>query len=754
MKSLDERKTKTRPFEMEPLKPHHIQPQVNSSNVESSAPSQLFNDNNDRAKPGKPVTPPKPFVHSKPAVASKPLVPSKPVSPNKPVSPSKPVSPNKPVSPTKTITTGIPVFPPKPVSPNEHASPSKPELVHKPVSPKPVIPVKPVSKKTPPPPKPKTFKIDTNNNKGSRGTGTPPRQSDGESVSLNHIDAQTKEELTREVPQGFSNIVSAFETSSKNGAVTYAVPDMTKKSPRQPEKRPEVPPKIYTSASPSTETSGRTPSPNKASVLTPPPIGASARIPSPQESSIPAASPTRPIAQTPSPKEFISTPSAKPSYVRTPSPSDPSIRTPSPKGSIVPELSQDSPRDVLPDSPYEDPGPPDFKPPPPPFQQIPHQREEVADLGVSQEKTSNFKPPTLNTPPPPGVLGNELCLPSKGNSPQERRISPPPDFKSELSEKLSHELLAPKVVDKSYSSVDVVSSIPRKPLRLANSEYEEVIPRGPLPKRSPHKNSTGTPPPKPPPYNANKGNASAQCNGSTGTPPQKPLPYNSGTDMAVPPPYKSNTGIPLPPEDWTSDDDPVVVSSPRYPLSGSPRLSSAQLVSNALRNSRSTTPPTPPRRTSSSTSPVPLSPRDTGKPPPPPRTTSMKDASMNIDDIIARALSPDMKPNYDLDDIPVRDTGPAIAPPPTFGHDAVSPFDIPPSPPHEPPPSLPIDSYSYDLPSPSSEHVTRPRVNGYSGEWDDDDDDLMLTPPLPPSNKYGLSDGRMKPLVPPLRKHR
>lgn len=616
----------------------------------------------------------KPVVSPKPTVSTKPVVPAKPVTQVKPSETTKPTVPAKPV-PTK------PVLSDKPV---ETIKPVKPEITKKPQAP-------------PPKPKPYAFhlaqnKSDSNNNLNKNNQKqNVAKDSPQETPLLRNLETESREEESRKIPRGFSNILSSFESNAKDEKpldVLYAKPDMSKKTPKQLTPVENVP---------VTLTCPRSDEMNRQDKQIPP-------IPSREQDEI--------------------------------------------------------------SSPYTDPGPPSFKPPPPPISPENQQDSRQAFQTASEPPKSEPKPaPASSLTPPPQFLSGSPRYTGLG-------LDEADDFKGN-----QRSLLVSPAVDLSYSSVDVVTSIPQKP--VDNLDYEDVEPR------------FTTPPPKPAPYKSQTQAVSAEKQLDT-------ITTGSTADRG---------------HDKLKDDD-FVLGSPRQPIagSGSLRLSSAQLVANALkapipselknlsdsqgmdtRGSKTESPPSPSvNRWSNTSFGAPYKP----KPPPPPRSSSIKDLTKSepdtdIDQIIARALSPDMKPKLEIDDIPVRDTDISlpqsaefspksdskilnnkvldvntasnsfgVVPPPSwYDIDSVptldmSEFDLescvtPPPPPSDPPPSLPIhNSVNLDM----SSYEIDGLVNGCN------DEDSIPPPPLPPSDKYTLdertNDDMMKPLVPPLRKFR
>lgn len=447
----------------------------------------------------------------------------------------------------------------------------------------------------------------------------------------------------------------------------------------------------------------------------------------------------------------------------------------------VEELNPPTPPQVQEDisSFYTDPGPPSFKPPPPPLslenqEDARHALHTASELPKAEPKQA--LPNGGSLPPPSEFMAGSSRYAGLGLDDDSK------DNQNSLS-------VTPPV-DLSYSSVDVVTSIPQKPVDYL--DYEDVEPRF----------MKITPPPKPLPY---KGKIQAVT-----------MDKQFGSTI---------TGSTADGQHDESKDDEFVLGSPRQPIagSGSLRLSSAQLVANALKApipsklknlsdsqgidtsmSKRYNPSSP--SVSSRLSHTSIGSPQKPKPPPPPRSTSIKDLTKDeteadIDRIIARALSPEMKPKFELDDIPVRDTNFSpksntrdlddkvfevdsykgsfadqlpvqqdsnlftVVPPPSWHdtHDVppldLSEFDLessitPPPPPSDPPPSLPIHTYvNLDMPS----HDIDGLVNGCKEV--SDDEDSVPPPPLPPSDKYGTLDERitdemMKPLVPPLRKLR
>ncbi|EDO48372.1 predicted protein [Nematostella vectensis] len=339
------------------------------------------------------------------------------------------------------------------------------------------------------------------------------------------------------------------------------------------------------------------------------------------------------------------TSSGKPPYVyakpdmskKTPKPVKPALKEKAePSPPPPPRLYEDEPT-----SPNVDPGPPTFKPPDPPTaaKTLPSSiksstqpiKSSTQSSKRSQSEYQDTGPPNFKPPPPPGSHKHG-SLPLPLEDPLIKgRFTPPPEFQSD-GNTMGYTEVFPKVSPKSndhsgqhsevvphpmitpYSSVDVASSTP--PPANFDNDYEEVVVR---------------------------------------KKPTKPTPYkptgSKAEEFGVPPLFSRGFS-----EDVQSpdEDSSYEVTSPRFPQTPlSPKLASAQILTNDDDSSikRSYRPPTPPARYRA---------RDDTpeqQPPPPPRTTSVRDDT-DIDKIISKALSKELKP--DLDDIPVRDIHPTV----------------------------------------------------------------------------------------------
>ncbi|XP_048576309.1 delphilin isoform X2 [Nematostella vectensis] len=339
------------------------------------------------------------------------------------------------------------------------------------------------------------------------------------------------------------------------------------------------------------------------------------------------------------------TSSGKPPYVyakpdmskKTPKPVKPALKEKAePSPPPPPRLYEDEPT-----SPNVDPGPPTFKPPDPPTaaKTLPSSiksstqpiKSSTQSSKRSQSEYQDTGPPNFKPPPPPGSHKHG-SLPLPLEDPLIKgRFTPPPEFQSD-GNTMGYTEVFPKVSPKSndhsgqhsevvphpmitpYSSVDVASSTP--PPANFDNDYEEVVVR---------------------------------------KKPTKPTPYkpteSKAEEFVVPPLFSRGFS-----EDVQSpdEDSSYEVTSPRFPQTPlSPKLASAQILTNDDDSSikRSYRPPTPPARYRA---------RDDTpeqQPPPPPRTTSVRDDT-DIDKIISKALSKELKP--DLDDIPVRDIHPTV----------------------------------------------------------------------------------------------